>query len=275
MSLFNDHSSPAGANDWNCRPGPEHPEPVILLHGMTATQAASWVTIAPLLANNGYCVFSLNYGMDSRLPPPLNTVPGMRSMIDSATTELAPFVDRVLAETGAHRVDFVGHSAGTLMLRWYIKFLGGTDKVAKSVNVTPLNNGTHANGGAMLGAALAQRGLRDEAEQLLTDLGLTTLTQLTAGSDFLDMVNSAEAYSATVDYTFIMTRYDQIVLPFTSGFGPVTPNVTNVVVQDQCPLSIFEHLGAAGDPVVAQHVLNALDPANQVPIDCFGRPRNG
>ncbi|MEU1205070.1 alpha/beta fold hydrolase [Nocardia sp. NPDC005825] len=272
---FTDQSSPPGANDWNCRTTSEHPEPVILLHGLTATQAADWITIAPLLANNGYCVFSLNYGIDSRLPAPLNTVTGMKSMIDSATTELAPFVDRVLAATGAEHVDFVGHSLGTLMPRWYIKFLGGANKVAKSVNLTPLNEGTHANGGALLAAALRRVGLWDQTQEALTNLGIGAFVQLTAGSTFLEEVNSVDAYPATIDYTFIMTRFDEIVLPFTSGFGPAIPNVTNIVVQDQCPLEIFEHVGASGDPVVAQYVLNALDPAHQMPIDCFGRPRHG
>lgn len=275
LAHYFDPASPPGANDWNCKPSAAHPEPVILLHGLTAPQAADWATLAPLLADNGYCVFALNYGMQPQLPAPLNTVPGLGSMIDSATTELAPFVDRVLAATGAAKVDFVGHSEGTVMPRWYIKFLGGADKVAKSVNLTPLNNGTQANGGALLGALLARVGLWGGAQQLVVNAGVGAAVQLTAGSDYLDALNSGVAYEPGIEYTFIMTRYDEIVLPYTSGFGPIAPNVANIVVQDQCPLELFEHNGASSDPVAAQHVLNALDPEHALPIDCFGHPRNG
>ncbi|WP_084478443.1 lipase family alpha/beta hydrolase [Nocardia jejuensis] len=275
LAHYFDPSSPPGANDWNCRPTPEHPEPVILLHGLTATQAADWATLAPLLANNGYCVFALNYGMESRLPAPLNTVPGLRSMVESATEELAPFVDRVLAATGAAKVDFVGHSEGTVMPRWYIKYLGGAAKVAKSVNLTPINNGTQANGGALIGSLLSRVGLWDGAQQLMVNSGAGAAVQLATGSNFLASLNSGTAYEPDIRYTFIMTRYDEIVLPYTSGFGPLAPNITNIVVQDQCPLALFEHNGASSDPVAAQHVLNALDPENAVPVNCSGRPRNG
>ncbi|MET9485808.1 alpha/beta fold hydrolase [Nocardia sp. NPDC006630] len=274
LAHFGDSSSPAGANDWNCRPSAEHPEPVILLHGLTATQAENWTTLAPLLANNGYCVFSLTYGRSPALPPPLNGVPGVRSMIDSATEELAPFVDRVLAATGAAKVDFVGHSEGTVMPRWYIKFLGGADKVAKSVNLAPINNGTQANGSGLLAGGLGAVGLWGQAQRLAEGSGAPITVELTTGSDYLNAVNSGVAYAPGIDYTFLMTRYDEAVVPYTSGYGPVAPNITNIVVQDQCPLAIFEHNGAAFDPVAAQDVLNALDPANPLPVDCSGLPRN-
>lgn len=90
----------------------------------------------------------------------------------------------------------------------------------------------------------------------------------------MNELNSGVAYEPTVDYTFITTRYDELVVPFTSGLGPVAPNVTNIVVQDRCPDALFEHFTAASDPVVAQYVLAALDPAAGTSIDCAGRPRN-
>ena len=55
-------SSPPGANDWTCRPSAEHPEPVVLVHGLLAKQTVNFNTISPLIANDGYCVFSLTYG---------------------------------------------------------------------------------------------------------------------------------------------------------------------------------------------------------------------
>lgn len=196
-------------------------------------------------------------------------------MRESSAQELAPFVDRVLAATGAQKVDLVGHSEGTVMPRWYIKYLGGAAKVAKSVNLTPLNDGTRAGGQALIARALDLLGVWDDLQLRSEAFGFGASLQMTSGSDYLDAVNSGDAYPADIDYTFIMTRWDQVVAPHTSGMGPIAPNVTNIVVQDQCPLAIFEHAGAASDPVVAQHILNALDPANRVPVNCFAHPRNG
>src|SRR5690349_16393997 len=50
-------SAPPGANDWSCKPSAAHPDPVILVHGFLANMTVNWQTMAPLLANNGYCVF--------------------------------------------------------------------------------------------------------------------------------------------------------------------------------------------------------------------------
>ena len=46
---------PPGANDWHCKPSDEHPNPVVLVHGLGANQAANWGYLAPLLARHGFC----------------------------------------------------------------------------------------------------------------------------------------------------------------------------------------------------------------------------
>ena len=64
-----------------------------------------------------------------------------------------------------------------------------------------------------------------------------------------------------------MTRYDELVIPYTSG-QLIAPKATNIVLQDVCPLDVDEHLSVAFDPAVARMVLNALDPAHPKPVDC-------
>jgi hypothetical protein len=44
------------------------------------------------------------------------------------------------------------------------------------------------------------------------------------------------------------------------------PNVTDVTVQNQCPLDESDHLEIASDPVAMADMLNALDPAQ--PVKC-------
>ena len=55
-------ASPPGSNDFTCKPTAAHPRPVVLVHGLGATMGENWATLAPLLANEGYCVFALTYG---------------------------------------------------------------------------------------------------------------------------------------------------------------------------------------------------------------------
>ncbi len=49
---------PSGANDWNCLPTAEHPNPVVLAHGSIENMAQNWYALAPLLRNEGYCVYA-------------------------------------------------------------------------------------------------------------------------------------------------------------------------------------------------------------------------
>ncbi|WP_405161294.1 lipase [Nocardia sp. NBC_01499] len=268
--------TPPGANDWNCVPSAAHPEPVVLLSGTSAGPAQNYRWLSPLLANNGYCVFTLTYGIDPGTVSGLLgglSLPGNADEAVVARQQLAPFVDRVLAATGAAKVDFVGHSQGTVMPRWYIKFLGGDQKVAKSINLAPLWNGTTLYGLTYLYQALQGIGVAP-AVDAVAGLFSHSALQFRQGSDFLNILNQGEAFAPTVDYTNIITRYDEAVVPYTSGIAPPGPNITNIVLQDLCPNDFSEHLFVAADPIVGQHVLNALDPGDATPIDCYGTPRN-
>ncbi|SDC64463.1 triacylglycerol lipase [Rhodococcus tukisamuensis] len=102
LELGNPGGSAPGSNDWSCRPSAAHPEPVVLVHGTGGNKQTNWATYAPLLANEGYCVYALTYGAYDDLPWPLSALGAFRPMDESAQ-QLADFVDRVPASTGRRR----------------------------------------------------------------------------------------------------------------------------------------------------------------------------
>ena len=136
-------ASPPGANNWSCKPSAAHPQPVILVHGTFADMSDSWQALSPLLYDEGYCVFALNYGSYNG-----SGSLGVYATGDIATSaqKLSGFVDKVLAATGASQVDLVGHSQGGMMPRYYIKNLGGAAKVNTLVGLAPSNHGTTLDG---------------------------------------------------------------------------------------------------------------------------------
>ncbi|GLW73977.1 lipase [Kitasatospora phosalacinea] len=252
-------SSPDGANDWSCRPSAAHPDPVVLVHGTLENQNDNWGGAAPLLANQGYCVYSFNYGGPSAGSP----VQGTGPIADGART-LAAFVDRVLAATGAAKADLVGHSQGGMLPRYYLKHLGGAAKVGRLVALAPSNYGTTLDGITELGRQLR---ILEPANDLLGGPCPACVEQ-EIGSPFLTELNAGGATVPGVEYTVIATRYDEVVTPYTNSFLPAGPHVTNILVQDQCPLDATDHLEIGYDPVALTDVLNALDPAHPRAVPC-------
>ncbi|TVL93120.1 alpha/beta fold hydrolase [Streptomyces sp. SAJ15] len=234
---------PRGANDWSCKPDSAHPEPVVLVNGTFKLMRENWATLSPKLKKAGYCVFAFNYGRMATDP-----------IADSAG-ELRDFVAAVRAATGAAKVDLVGHSQGGMMPRYYIKFLGGADQVDDLVGIVPSNHGTANPLAPLIGKAFCPACIDQQT-----------------GSELLTKLNAGTETPEGPDYTVVTTRYDEVVVPYTSALldGP-KEYVTNVVLQDRCPLDPFMHDQATKDPVVAQWVLNALDRVG--PADPDFQPR--
>jgi hypothetical protein len=59
---------PPGANNFSSKPSAAHPDPVVLVHGLSATMSQNWGYLSPLLAARGYCVFELTYGLNPLVP---------------------------------------------------------------------------------------------------------------------------------------------------------------------------------------------------------------
>lgn len=256
-------ASPPGANDFSCKPSAAHPRPVILVHGLLGNMTDNWPAMSPLLKNNGYCVFALTYGTDPSLGFPLDQLGGLRPIEESAA-KLSAFIDRVRAATGAAEVDIVGHSEGTLVSDHVAKFLGGAKRIGRFVGIAGLYRGTNV-------AALAT------LEPLGRRFGVTApfhrrcpaCVQLLDNSPFIAKLNSGPGGAAVggVTYTNIVTRYDQLVVPYTSGTLNA-PNAKNIVLQSRCVLDFADHLSIVAERNTARHMLNALDPANARPVPC-------
>jgi triacylglycerol lipase len=247
---------PPGANNWKCKPSAAHPRPVVLVHGLAATMTDNWQTISPLLADNGYCVFALTYGEE----PGETSFGGLEPMEQSAAV-LATFVNKVLAATRATKVDIVGHSEGATMPDYYVKFLGGARKVDHYVGISSVLKGTTFYG---LSAFAAED---PSAASSLTSGVCQSCTEFLTGSPFIDKLDAGGPAVPGVTYTLIATEHDELVVPYTNGLV-TAPNVTDIVVQNQCPLDASDHLAIVADPVTGQDVLNALDPAHRHRVPC-------
>ena len=255
---------PAGANDFTCEPNAAHPRPVVLVHGLGANMAANWGYHSPRLREAGYCVFALTYGADPRLALLPYKIGGTIPMERSAP-ELAAFIDRVLAASGASQVDLVGHSEGTVMPRYYLERLAGGAKVRHFVALTPLWRGTELGGFALLRDLGAPLGLSGPVLRLVASL-CGSCPQFLRGSDYLNDLNADGEAIPGIEHTNIVTRYDELVIPHTSGL--MRDGGTNIVLQDVCPNDLSEHALLAVDPVVTQLIVNALDPASAAPVRC-------
>jgi triacylglycerol esterase/lipase EstA (alpha/beta hydrolase family) len=188
-----------------------------------------------------------------------DTFYGLAHVAGSAR-QLAAYVQQVLAATGASKVDVVGHSQGGMMPRYYLKFLGGASYVHALIGLAPSNHGTTFDG---IGTFAQQEGF---AQPFLSGRCDSCYDQL-AGSAFMTLLNSGGDTVRSVIYTVIETRYDEVVTPYTSAFLSGR-TVTNIVVQNQCPADLSDHVGLAYDPVALHDVTNALDPSTAAPVIC-------
>jgi triacylglycerol lipase len=220
------------------------------VHGTAGDKTSNWLTFAPMLANEGYCVYALTYG--------LNQIGGMKRIEDSAV-ELKAFVAKVLKATAATKVDIVGHSQGALMPDYYLKFLGGAKYVQTYVAISSPWHGTLTDGG--LSKVLAVVGVD------LVDVFpiCKACPEMAAGSSFIAKLRAGGVMVRGIRYTNIVTRYDDVVIPYTSG---IEPGMTNRVIQDYCRTDLSDHLSIVSSMTAVDLTLNALDPAHPRTVRC-------
>lgn len=263
---------PTGTNDWACKPTALHPNPIVLVHGGPETVRLDWGALAPLLANNGYCVYALTYGSLPGIPAPLGALGGLLP-IEQSAQQLRDFIIKVRAATGAQNVDIVAHSEGSLVTDYYAKFLGGANKIDRFISIGPEWQGTSSLGFGALFTALAARLRLTPALGAVMDPVCAACLQIQTGSEFLRKLSASGPTVPGVTYTNIVTSHDEFVVPYSSGIVQ-GQNITNHIVQDYCPGDLTDHLLLPYDKVVAQLVLNALDPTAAERPTCTSTPPN-
>lgn len=248
--FFQPDVPPPGANNPRCR-STTHPTPVVLVHGTGVNQNSSWQAIAPELANRGYCVYTTTVGY---LYGARNV--GELDSVTTSATQLATFVQKVRGWTGAEKVDLVGHSQGGTVNLFYLRYDKGYEYVRRVVGLAPANNPPTF----YIDLVDLIPGLRALLPKVIPATG-----QLLSPAAFQALV--PRTYPG-VEYSNIVSRYDELAVPPTVAFLPAGPNVRNILVQDICPAEHVGHLGMIADPNVTRMLMNELDPENATPVKC-------
>jgi triacylglycerol esterase/lipase EstA (alpha/beta hydrolase family) len=170
----------------------------------------------------------------------------------SSAAEIGAYIEQVRAVTGAPKVNIVGHSEGTTVAAYYMKFLGGNTRVRHFVGF-----GSNYKGTTLYGLNELARALPGITEPLLDGL-CDACNEYLPPSSFLTDLNRGGVSVPGPTYTNIVTRYDAVVVPYTSGILS-EPGVTNIVLQDRCWFDASGHLALAIDPNVTSHILWALN----------------
>lgn len=230
-------SSPAGAVT---------PDPVVIVAGTFAGQGLASVYYAPLagrLQANGYRAYI--FGLPNS---------GLGDARDAAAA-LKSFVANVRAQTGAAKVDLIGHSQGGMVSRYYIKYLGGANEVDSLVNLAAVNYGTAvANIAKLLG--------------LGSCAGVVSCQQMSIGSSFLADLNAGDDTIGNVSYTNFGSVNDTVIVPYTNSYLANDGNNANVTIQSQCWLRYVDHIGIALDGTVYSGIQDALA-HRSISLNCF------
>jgi triacylglycerol esterase/lipase EstA (alpha/beta hydrolase family) len=219
-------------------------DPVLLVHGTFADSEINW---------------SWNYGL--ALPArgePTCTVdlPDKSAGDIQVSTEYVVYAIRTMAAESRRKVAVIGHSQGGLEARWALRWWPDIRRLVSDVIMlgTP-------NRGALF-PDLACPG---------PSLCAASLYQMQSDSAFLAALNRGRDTAGAVALTSISTTDDVVfVLPQQAVIDGKRNRVTNVTVQDVCPLHVVDHLGLAFDGPTYAIVIDALDhrgPADPSRID--------
>lgn len=223
----------------DCIPGPQRPHPVVVLPGADGTTdqtAAQWEPMLIALRADGGCAFLFQGGI----------IKGRRwaGDVPSEARQVADFVAKVRAATGAGQVDIVAHSAGTFVAQYYLKVLHGAAAVRDVVLLAPESRGCDGAG------LLTQYGIdnppmtpvqaAEVAPYLVSALaimfpGMAPAMQMSPTSEVYKAVFDGPVTQPGVHYSVLATRNDRVATPAVTCSLIDEPGVSNVVYEDRFP----------------------------------------
>ncbi|MDO5099516.1 MAG: triacylglycerol lipase [Corynebacterium sp.] len=212
-------------DDWRSRTSPQRPCPVILIHGTGETKAC-WAELGTELRELGYAVFAPDFGNRST-----------DSVAESAA-QVGAYIDAVLTVTGARKAILVGHSQGGILARYWMHFLGGSQKVHQLICLSVPNHGTQP-GGFLPDAALTPH-VERRIHQLITAWFGPSGFEMLSDSPLIDALNANGDTIPGIHYSCISTRSDAIITPVESCFLDGR-HCTNIYVQDSARHAIVMH----------------------------------
>ena len=221
-NLFDWNSTPKGINPSHCELK-KGKNPVILVHGTFANMMLAFSAIGPSLANEGYCVYAMNYGAKS----PGDLIHALAPMEKSAQ-ELADKVEEIKALTGAEKVDLIGHSQGGTLIHYYAKVLKGSRNVDKLIAIAPSIRGT------------------DRVDANTVYNYCIACGQQSPQSAIVRKIHDGPVRQEHNRIFVLATRNDWVVRPLESQFIH-EPGAENVVLQDRFPGKWATHSGILYD----------------------------
>ncbi|HEX5145790.1 MAG TPA: triacylglycerol lipase [Conexibacter sp.] len=153
--------------------------PIVFVHGWLESESL-WTTMIRNFEREGWRREELNNWRYNTSQSNVRTASEVRAK-----------VEEVLRRTGAAKVDLVTHSMGALNTRYYLKNLGGTEKVEKWVSLGGPNHGTST---ANLCSEESCREMR-------------------IGSEFLTRLNEGDETPGSVAYATWWSECDEIINP--------------------------------------------------------------
>ncbi len=161
---------------------------MVLLHGVLGQGFVYWNLIKRYLSSD-----ALHFH-EVRLP--FFGFGDLREAARHLDREVDWILTECAEEAPGHRVDIIAHSAGGLVARHFIKFLGGGKRVHSLVTLGTPHHGTYTS---------ALFPLNTVARQTLP------------GSEFLRQLNTGVDTREPVHYTSLWSRTDGVVIPSWSG----------------------------------------------------------
>lgn len=195
--------------------------PVLLVHGYGGSILGDlsvdiyWAYMEAKLKNDGFDVHKISLSW------------GALQDVRKSAQEVKDKVVQIRQQTGAAKVDVVGHSEGGLVIRYYAKNLGGHEMSDAVVTIATPNRGT-----------------------IMSEIGPgEAARQMEVGSAFLRELNAGDTMPGDVTYTSIFSTADELVVPQVNGYFA---GAVNEVV------NLFGHVGIIANDIVYEWLKGAL-----------------